>query len=111
MTPENVYMLVDERTSRTFWALVALCVLVAIQVIAKVIIFGRVNGLLNRARVLLGRAEGAYKMAAEEGRITDRQNARLQDPINEIKQDVKVVREHVTGEPPSSANLRESGRS
>lgn len=98
MTAEDVYTLVSARTNRTFVTLIVLCCLVAAQIVAKVIIFGRVIGLLRQARALLARAEATYDRAATEGRITDNQARRLSAPIQEIKEDVKVVREKVVGD-------------
>ncbi len=86
LTPEDVYDLVDARTARTFHMLevlvavgVILVAAVAVQIVAKVIIWRRVVRLLREVKVLV-------RIAEAHAGMTDTQKARIESVVEQAKE-------------------------
>ncbi len=93
LTPEDVYDLVDARTERSFHMLellvalgIVLIVVVAIQIIAKFVIWRRVGRLLEDNESLMREVKILVRIVQQEGRITDAEKARLDSVVEQAKE-------------------------
>ena len=79
MTADDVYRLVDERTLRTQTLLLIVALLIVIQIVAKLVIFRHVVGILRKAGTLIHLAE-------VQAKLTDAQTARTGAFLSQTKE-------------------------
>lgn len=98
MTPDDVYVLVDARTNRTYsmllallWVGIALAGVIVVQIIAKIIIWRKVICLLRETKTLNYEAMLLVRAAESHGKLNDQNNARSESILAQTKEVVSTI--------------------